>query len=51
MIMVAWGIVMTLMGLVNSFEGLLACRLFLDAAEAGLFPGIMKRKQLGPICK
>ncbi|CAF1228513.1 unnamed protein product, partial [Rotaria sordida] len=40
MIMVAWGIVMTLMGLVNSFEGLLVCRLFLGAAEAGLFPGV-----------
>ena len=39
MIMIAWGIVMTLMGLVNSYGGLLACRLLLGAAESGLFPG------------
>lgn len=39
MIMVTWGIVMTLMGLVQSFAGLLVCRLFLGAAESGLFPG------------
>ncbi|UJR25117.1 hypothetical protein I4U23_006476 [Adineta vaga] len=39
MIMVAWGIVMTLMGLVSSYGSLLACRLLLGAAESGLFPG------------
>ncbi|CAF4391315.1 unnamed protein product, partial [Adineta steineri] len=39
MIMIAWGIVMTLMGLVHSYGGLLACRLALGAAESGLFPG------------
>lgn len=39
-IMVAWGIVMTLMCLVNSYRGLLVARLFLGLAEAGLFPGI-----------
>jgi sugar phosphate permease len=39
MIMISWGIVMTLMGLVNSYTGLLICRLFLGAAESGLFPG------------
>jgi sugar phosphate permease len=39
-IMIAWGIVMTLMGLVNSYGSLVACRLFLGAAESGLFPGI-----------
>ena len=39
-IMIAWGIVMTLMGLVQSFGGLIACRLFLGAFESGLFPGI-----------
>ncbi|CAF4307724.1 unnamed protein product [Adineta steineri] len=39
MIMIAWGIVMTLMGLVHSYGGLLACRLVLGAAESGLFPG------------
>lgn len=39
-IMVAWGVVMTLMGLVHNFRGLLAARIFLGVAEAGLFPGI-----------
>lgn len=38
--MVAWGIVMTLMGLVKSFKGLLIARLFLGVAEAGLYPGV-----------
>ncbi|KAM0255629.1 hypothetical protein ACHAQJ_005554 [Trichoderma viride] len=40
LIMVCWGIVMTLMGLVQSFRGLLAARLFLGVTEAGLFPGV-----------
>ncbi|CZR63260.1 probable permease of the major facilitator superfamily [Phialocephala subalpina] len=39
-IMVAWGIVMTLMGIVQSYHGLLIARLFLGVAEAGLFPGV-----------
>ncbi|CAF0820490.1 unnamed protein product [Adineta ricciae] len=39
LIMVTWGIVTTLTGLVNSYYGLLACRLLLGAPEAGLFPG------------
>ncbi|UJR34789.1 hypothetical protein I4U23_027570 [Adineta vaga] len=39
MIMIIWGIIMTLMGLVNNFSSLLACRLLLGAAESGLFPG------------
>ena len=39
LIMVTWGTIMTLMGLVNSYGSLLACRLLLGAAEAGLFPG------------
>jgi hypothetical protein len=39
-IMVAWGIVMTLMGIVQSYEGLLVARVFLGVAEAGLFPGV-----------
>ncbi|KAL7919559.1 major facilitator superfamily domain-containing protein [Trichoderma austrokoningii] len=39
-IMVCWGIVMTLMGLVESFKGLLVARLFLGVTEAGLFPGV-----------
>ncbi len=40
LIMVAWGTVMTLMGIVQNFQGLLAARLFLGVAEAGLFPGV-----------
>ncbi|KAF2843204.1 MFS general substrate transporter [Patellaria atrata CBS 101060] len=39
-IMVAWGIVMTLMGIVQDFKGLLIARLFLGVTEAGLFPGV-----------
>lgn len=33
---------MTLMGLVENYAGLLACRWFLGLAEAGLFPGTGK---------
>ena len=51
LIMVAWGTVMTyqvlkistnisLMGLVQSYGGLIAARFFLGVAEAGLFPGV-----------
>ncbi|KAI4834406.1 MFS general substrate transporter [Aureobasidium sp. EXF-8845] len=40
-IMVAWGIVMTLMGLVKDFKGLLVARIFLGVTEAGLFPGVV----------
>ncbi|KAI2468774.1 MFS general substrate transporter [Annulohypoxylon bovei var. microspora] len=39
LIMVAWGIVMTLMGIVRGFHGLLISRLFLGVTEAGLYPG------------
>ncbi|KAH6657242.1 major facilitator superfamily domain-containing protein [Truncatella angustata] len=39
LIMVAWGTVMTLMGIVRSYRGLLAARFFLGVAEAGLYPG------------
>ena len=39
LIMVAWGILTTLTGLVNSYGSLLACRLLLGVPEAGLFPG------------
>jgi MFS family permease len=49
-----WGLIMTLMGLVHNYEGLLACRWFLGLAEAGLFPGVnyylscwYKRTELG----
>jgi sugar phosphate permease len=36
-IMIAWGLVMTLMGLVKGFGGLLTARLFLGLAEGGLY--------------
>ncbi|GAB1316860.1 hypothetical protein MFIFM68171_07070 [Madurella fahalii] len=39
-IMVAWGLVMTLMGIVQGYSGLLAARIFLGVTEAGLFPGV-----------
>lgn len=38
--MVAWGTVMTLMGLVQDYTGLLIARIFLGVTEAGLFPGV-----------
>ena len=37
-ITLTWGIVMTLMGIVQNYEGLLAARFFLGVAEAGFFP-------------
>ncbi|KAJ6125354.1 hypothetical protein N7471_012671 [Penicillium samsonianum] len=40
MIIVTWGVIMTLMGLVTNNSGLLAARFFLGVAEAGLFPGV-----------
>ncbi|OAA59041.1 Major facilitator superfamily domain, general substrate transporter [Niveomyces insectorum RCEF 264] len=40
-IMVAWGVVMTLMGLVQNYKGLLIARVFLGIAEAGLYPGVV----------
>ncbi|KAK5070538.1 hypothetical protein LTR64_000209 [Lithohypha guttulata] len=53
-IILAWGLCMTLMGLVTNYAGLLACRWFLGLAEAGLFPGVnyylscwYKRSELG----
>ncbi|KAI5819378.1 major facilitator superfamily domain-containing protein [Pyronema omphalodes] len=39
-ITVAWGIIATLTGIVQSYAGLLVCRLLLGAVEAGLFPGL-----------
>ncbi|KAG1863942.1 major facilitator superfamily domain-containing protein [Suillus tomentosus] len=39
-IMVTWGIVMTLMCLVNSYQSLVIARAFLGLTEAGLYPGI-----------
>lgn len=39
-IIVAWGVIMTLMGIVKNQPGLLAARWWLGFAEAGLFPGV-----------
>lgn len=39
-IMVLWGLVMTLMGIVQNYGGLLATRVLLGVFEAGLFPGV-----------
>ncbi|KAK6533989.1 hypothetical protein TWF281_005330 [Arthrobotrys megalospora] len=39
-ITVAWGLVATFTGLVQSYGGLIACRLLLGLFEAGLFPGL-----------
>ncbi|KAG2369026.1 major facilitator superfamily domain-containing protein [Suillus spraguei] len=38
--MIVWGIVMTLMCLVKSYQSLVVARVFLGLAEAGLFPGV-----------
>ncbi|RTE68843.1 hypothetical protein BHE90_016779 [Fusarium euwallaceae] len=38
-IMLAWGLVLTLMGIVTSFQGLVISRFFLGITEAGFFPG------------
>ncbi|EME78268.1 uncharacterized protein MYCFIDRAFT_190618 [Pseudocercospora fijiensis CIRAD86] len=53
-IILIWGAIMTLMGVVHNYEGLLAARWFLGLAEAGLFPGVnyylscwYKRSELG----
>ncbi|UNI15794.1 hypothetical protein JDV02_002295 [Purpureocillium takamizusanense] len=39
-IMVCWGVVVTLTGLVQNYPGLLIARVFLGVTEAGLFPGV-----------
>lgn len=39
-IVIAWGIIATLSGLVQSYGALIACRLLLGVVEAGLFPGL-----------
>jgi sugar phosphate permease len=39
-IMLAWGVAMTLMGLVKDFKSLLVVRMALGLAEGGLFPGV-----------
>ncbi|KAL2258466.1 hypothetical protein VTK26DRAFT_8214 [Humicola hyalothermophila] len=38
--MVAWGLTMTLMGIVQNYAGLMTARIFLGVTEAGLFPGV-----------
>ncbi|KAH8160043.1 hypothetical protein CIB48_g8197 [Xylaria polymorpha] len=43
-IMIGWGTVMTLMGIVQNFQGLLSARFFLGVAEAGLYPGYCRRE-------
>lgn len=40
LIMVAWGLCTTLMGLVHNYTGLMVARTFLGVAEGGLFPGV-----------
>lgn len=39
-IMVAWGLMTILLGIVHNFAGLLAVRSALGLAEGGLFPGV-----------
>ncbi|KAI9933601.1 hypothetical protein ASPWEDRAFT_114829 [Aspergillus wentii DTO 134E9] len=39
LLVVGWGTIMTLMGIVRDFRGLVACRVFLGLVEAGFFPG------------
>ncbi|KAJ5211467.1 uncharacterized protein N7498_003113 [Penicillium cinerascens] len=39
-IIICWGICMTLMGIVKNYSGLMAVRWFLGLSEAGLFPGV-----------
>lgn len=53
-IIISWGTIMTLMGLVENFAGLMVARFFLGLTEAGLFPGVnyylscwYKRGELG----
>lgn len=40
-LMLAWGIVATLMGVSQNFGGFLAARFFLGVTESGLFPGVV----------
>jgi MFS family permease len=40
-ITLAWGVVCTLMGLTQSFSGLLVARFFLGVTECGFFPGVV----------
>ncbi|PBK80201.1 MFS general substrate transporter [Armillaria gallica] len=40
-LLISWGIVATLQGIVTSYGGLLACRFFLGLFEGGLIPGVV----------
>ena len=41
MLATTWGLIATLTSLVQSFGGLIICRLLLGIAESGLFPGLV----------
>jgi hypothetical protein len=41
----AWGIVGTCMGAVQSYAGLIACRILLGACEGGMFGGISEKRR------
>ncbi len=36
----SWGVVATLTGIVQNYQGLIACRVIMGALEGGLFPGL-----------
>lgn len=40
-IMVIWGTICAVMSQVKGYSGILACRFFLGAIEAGFLPGVM----------
>ncbi|KAF2715733.1 MFS general substrate transporter [Pleomassaria siparia CBS 279.74] len=40
-IMLTWGIISMCQGATQNYAGILACRLFLGAAEAGFYPGVL----------
>lgn len=40
-IMVTWGIVSMCQGATSNYTGIMACRFFLGAAEAGFYPGVL----------
>jgi hypothetical protein len=40
-IMITWGIISICQGATQNYSGILACRFFLGAAEAGFYPGVL----------
>ena len=40
-IMFTWGIISMCQGATQNYDGILACRFFLGAAEAGFYPGVL----------